>query len=290
MGDYQHLFGDPDRFPTLPDVVVRIQRELADPECDIRTIAGMIELDPVISAHIVRIANSPLFGASNGFQSVERAVMRLGLSQTRNAVMSIALLKLVPELPEPYDVRDFWMLGLGTAMVARKLATSMTGVDPEQAYLVGLVHEIGALYLAVAFPDRFARAMGALADAGDSALAIEREFGVGLPIAGAMLLQEWNFPQVIASAVQYQLDPENAPEARELALIVFSADRICRDLGLGVGSPAVLGPWVQQIPAAFRAELAKQSGDDVLSHLSGARDDLDEIAEFARSVYSADAG
>ena len=277
-----------EKFPTLPDVVLRVSRALLDPEADLHAVAQMIELDPTLSAHLIRAANSPLFGTLS-VDSVGRALGRLGTEQTRSAVITVALLKTVPKLPSPYSIRSFWVLGLASGVVARRIARDLAFPDPEQAYLAALVHCLGEAYLAIEYTDRVRGAMQNWRElGGEFEDYLSKEFGCELPEVTAGLLASWNFPPAIVEAVRWHWYPDCAPADQSmLASIVLAADRLCRDLGLGVADP---GPeekaWIEDVPEEFEQRLAQRGYPDLTFYLLDLHDDLREVERFANSVFS----
>ena len=277
-----------DKFPTLPDVVLRVSRALLDPDADLQHVAHMIELDSALSAHLIRAANSPLFGGMS-VDTVGRALGRLGTQQTRNAVITVALLKTVPKLPSPYSVRSFWVLGLASAVVARRIAHDLSYPDPEQAYLAALVHCLGEAYLAIEYTERVRGAMQAWRErGGEFEDYLTQEFGCEVPEITAGLLESWNFPRAITQAIRWHWYPDCAPSDQALlASIVLAADRLCRDLGLGVADP---GPdekaWIEDVQHEFEQRLAQRGYPDLTFYLLDLHDDLREVERFAHSVFA----
>ncbi len=108
MPSVKELVRELSPLPTLPDVALRAQQMLAHPDVGLMHVAEVIALDPVVSSRIVRMANSPLYGATSGTEcSLSHAVMRLGTKQTRSVVMTVAVMQTVPELPPPMTVISF---------------------------------------------------------------------------------------------------------------------------------------------------------------------------------------
>lgn len=105
--------------PTLPAIPVQIMRRMDDPlGCDLREIARLAERDPIVSAQLLRLANSALFGGLGRTETVIDAVVRLGLSDTRKIVLTIALVETFPESADSFDVRRFWTFSLASALCA----------------------------------------------------------------------------------------------------------------------------------------------------------------------------
>ena len=137
----------------MPEVALAVWKELESPDCQIQKVADMISQDPMLSAKVINIANSPMFGGS-AQTAVGPAILRLGTKETSRIVSTVSVMDSVRELPPPLAPSDFWMLGLGTALSGRKLAEELKYADPEEVYLAGLVHCLGDGVLAINFPDR----------------------------------------------------------------------------------------------------------------------------------------
>ena len=112
MTGLEQLTQNLDRFPTIPQVALKVIRELEAPDCDLEQVAEMITLDAVLAARVIKLANSPIFGAEVPARSAKQAVVRLGTKETRNTIQAVAVMNTLPELPEPLNVIHFWSLGL----------------------------------------------------------------------------------------------------------------------------------------------------------------------------------
>ncbi len=146
--------------PTLPAIPVQIMRRMDDPlGCDLREIARLAERDPIVSAQLLRLANSALVGGLGRAETAIDAVVRLGLSDTRKIVLTIALVETFPDSADSFDVRRFWTFSLASALCAEHVAKGIGYVSPARAYLAGLVHRIGDAALALGWPERFAEAL-----------------------------------------------------------------------------------------------------------------------------------
>jgi HD-like signal output (HDOD) protein len=245
----ENLFKSLSSLPVIPEVAMRAQQLLDDPDVHLGKLADVLSMDPVLAVRISRLADSPLYGARGANLSLRQAVQRLGIPETRRIVMTVAVMNAMPTLPEPMDMRVFWRLGLGTALVGRQLAEDIKFNRPEQAYLAGLVHTLGEATLAINRTAEFAKAFQRATSQHRELHAVLREtFGVSPEQLTAHMLGVWGFPREIGEAVEFYLDARSAPQQKLLASIVYAADRMCRGLGL---APEELGEgtddWVDQI-------------------------------------------
>lgn len=241
----------------IPEVALRAQQMLDDPDVHLGKLADVLGLDPVLSVRIARLADSPLYGARGTALSLRQAVQRLGIPETRRVVMTVAVMNALPELPAPMSVHVFWRLGLGTALVGRQLAEDIKFARPEQAYLAGLVHTIGEATLAINRPQEFGKAFQRASKHGlELHAALRDAFGVSPAELTAHMLRLWGFPPDICQAVEFYLDARAAPEQqRLLASIVFAADRMCRGLGL---APEEGGEGAEDWPSQIAPELCER--------------------------------
>jgi len=240
----------------IPEVALRAQQMLDDPDVHLGKLADVLGADPVLSVRIARLADSPLYGARGTALSLRQAVQRLGIPETRRVVMTVAVMNALPELPPPMSVHVFWRLGLGSALIGRQLAEDIKFARPEQAYLACLVHTIGEATLAINRPQEFGKAFQNASKQGlELHAALRQTFGVGPAELTAHMLRLWGFPREICEAVEFYLDARAAPEQRLLASIVFAADRMCRGLGL---APEESGEGAEDWPSQIAPELCER--------------------------------
>jgi len=288
MDPLQELLVQVDKLPTLPDMIVRIESELDDPECHLRRVAELIALDPVLTGHLLRLANSVLFGGSGRTTSTLAAVTRLGIDETRRLVLTSAVIHVFPDEPTGFDLREFWTLGLASAICARQIARDLRMATPDLAYLAGLVHCLGEAVLAVYFPPRFSKALAAAKlESGDLAEATWAEFGITHPVLAAHILERWNFPRPVIEAVAHQLAPDAAPNEALLASIVLASDRICRELGFASFQPSgPKRPWLAEIPDEFTCLLLETGFPELDAYVNEQKDHLQEVGALVSSFFS----
>lgn len=148
--------------PSFPDTVVRTRQALDDPDCDAVKLARIIGSDPVLAAQTVRMANSAAYNPSGERVSdLPRAISRLGHNTIRNTALALAVRQLaqsdgVRELRAPLGV--LWEHSVQVAALSHVVARKLTRLNPDEAMLAGLVHDIGKFYIlrrTVEFPALF---------------------------------------------------------------------------------------------------------------------------------------
>lgn len=273
--------------PTLPDVALRAQRMLNDPECSMAEVAELVGRDPVLAARIVAIANSSLYGSGSQPFRLTQAVMRLGSRETRRIVVTVAVMSTVPSLPEPLSLQTFWAMGLGAAVAARKLAEDLKHSDPEFAYLAGLMHAMGPALIAFKRPSEFGRAVELSRERGvELAESVGEVFSLDVATFTAQLLRSWDVPEPVCAAVEFRHRADDAPDDPLLAAILHAAARICRGLGLnpeahGEGDEA----WYAGMPAVLEDAIAALGFDDMDWYLLCQFQDMLEIEDIVRETF-----
>ena len=138
-------------FPTCFDTVLRLRKILQDPNHSLATIAKALSIEPLISAKLLRMANSVAYNpAGNDVKDLQSAVSRLGLNTVRSASMAIVMTQLLRAkgMAGFSDItQSLWEHSVRTAAAAKVIAKAMTVLNPEEAMLAGLIHDLGAFYM-----------------------------------------------------------------------------------------------------------------------------------------------
>ena len=232
--------------------------------------------------YCLRVANPPGFEKSGWAPS-----LRSFTDTARQSVLTVGVIAALPKLPPPLDARDFWTLGLATAIFSRQLARDLGHPDDEQAYLAGLVHGVGEAILAIHETDRY---RAAVEKAREHKITIEHaltlEFGFSHAEFCGHVLERWHFSDTIAEAVAWHLDPMKAPRDSRLAGIVLTADRIARDLGLGPEEPGLSQhAWIARLPREIENGILRLGYPDFTFYLMERREFLSDIYAFVSAVY-----
>ncbi|WNW09773.1 HDOD domain-containing protein [Pseudomonas sp. DTU_2021_1001937_2_SI_NGA_ILE_001] len=267
--DIEHVFADLQSLPSIPKVAQDLMLQFDNPSSSLESIARNIEKDPVISAKILRLANSARFRGSRDSSSIEDAAMRLGFNTLRTLVMASAVTGAFKAVPN-FDLKDFWLKSFEVAGIARLLA-KQTGVDAEIAFTCGVMHNIGELLIQTGAPAVAERLNNASRSGASGRAANETlHLGFGYPEVGAELARRWHLPNVIQQAIAFQARPMQAPENAPLPRIIAQAIVVCEALQEHGGATpeamaAVSGPLFdgidldtlfKQLPAVLEADQA----------------------------------
>jgi putative nucleotidyltransferase with HDIG domain len=270
--------------PSLPTILQDVARKLDDPDTDVRDIGKLLKNDPVLTTRILRLVNSSYFSLPNKVTDVQRAVTVLGFKRIRSLVFSTRIIDLFPAKgTEEFNLEIFWSHALTTALAAEVVAEQVPGVSEEDAFLAGLLHDIGKILLAAYLPDIFAAWLQQL-QSNPEQYPYEMEqqkMGADHGRIGAWFIKQWNMAPNVVTAVAFHHHPElalnsaQAPNAQELAAVVHVADIIARGVGIGCS------PWDQVPPRNRQAwrllNILPDQFDDLIGRLAQKVEDAEEF-------------
>ena len=246
--------------PTIPRVVQSLIAALRDPDVDGRQIAKALAQDPVLSAKVLRLANSSFFGGQRSMASIDAAVAMIGVQALNRLIVACGVATAFQSIPG-IDLHVFWRDALVAATAARKLAPHFAA-DAEEAYVCGLLHATGHLILCQTYPDiadfvftGFAPARGA------ELAAIEADnFGIDHPTVGALWVEAIGFPQAVVETIRNAAKPPAVAD-RPLDLALRSA---C-GLAAAVAGNEAVDPALARLPPVVRA---RYSGADGVANIA----------------------
>ncbi len=180
--------------PTLPDMAVKIRELIDDPNVSADKLINLLSADPVISAHIIKAANSAALSNGTSVDTLRAAITRLGYRMLRNLVMTVTMNKLFKaESPAiNQQLKKLWEHSRIVAANSFVIALHQKHLKPEQAMLAGVVHNLGALPLCI-YADRHHPRLDQATLEG-----LVRRFAARV---GARLLQSWHFPEELVGVV-----------------------------------------------------------------------------------------
>jgi putative nucleotidyltransferase with HDIG domain len=221
--------------PALPSIVLDLIHSLGRENVDVTALAEKMSRDQALAAKMLRLANSSFYGLAGKVKTVKQAIVVLGFDSARAlAVASKVIGSIQSDGGRPADVADFWRHSIATALCAKNLARQ-AGIDPDAAFIAGLLHDIGRLVLATRFPAEYAKVQ---ADCERHDMPVDaaelRVFGLDHQRAGQMLAEAWKFPPLIQRAIGQHHAPASA-DLGDLPGVVHAANAMVHALDLGGG-------------------------------------------------------
>lgn len=240
--------------PALPVIAQKLLSLKLDSEEGERQMMLLISQDPMISAKIIGLANSPLLGVTRTVATVKDAAMLLGLTRVKSVATGIAVMSLVSKPVGRFDPQELWLHNMAVAFAMLPVVRAMpvkNRPQDDQIFLAGMLHDIG--YLALAHLDtqrsddlhtRFIIEQDRLA------IEVERELlEITHDELGAVLAKQWNLPGEIVAVIRYHHTPDaaEATEGQPLVRILNITEKLLPPVGLHefVGSYIATEEWTE---------------------------------------------
>ena len=218
--------------PTLPHVVQKLASMIGRPNISAEEIGALIERDQVLSAKVLRLANSPFYGFPSRIASVAHAVVVLGLS----VVKGLTLCATAFDMMKNAGMNELWRHSLGVAITAHILGAKAGMKNPEEVFVGGLLHDIGKVVLYVKWPDVGHQITLATRNTSRSLMETEQAlFEVSHADVGGWLATAWHLPTSLREPILHHHSPSAAQDAKLQTAIVHVADVLVK--GLACGNP-----------------------------------------------------
>ncbi len=248
-----------DGVSTLPHVAMKVMRLANDPESSTQNLKDAVESDPALSARVLRCINASAYALRSKITNLHQAISFLGFTQVRNLAItgSVSEAFKIEEKIGPYRRPELWRHMVCVAVCARLIAARRKLREFEDAFLAGLLHDIGIVLEDQFIHDEF-RAMIQSLDGERTLVEQEREyFGFDHTTLGAHVAQEWKFPSAVQAAINHHHDSKSY-QGEDAAIIhcVEVANLICTLKG----APSV-GMKLVRLPRHALAALSLQKED-----------------------------
>ncbi|MBX3361021.1 MAG: HDOD domain-containing protein [Phycisphaeraceae bacterium] len=199
--------------PSLPAVAVRVIELTSDPNVKLADIGRVVEADQGLTTKILRTVNSSFYGLRQKCGSIQKALVMLGLNPVKSLALSFSLVKAVEDGHEgcTFDFTSYWRRGLYTAVAARVLGGIVRLDDPDEAFLGGLLQDVGMVAMHRALGARYDEVLRSASHHRDLVPLELSAFELQHPDVGAMLAERWKLPAQIVLPVRYHERPTAAP-------------------------------------------------------------------------------
>jgi len=215
--------------PPFPNTVLELTSVLSSPSVDVKKAGKLIRTDPSLSAQVLRMCNSPMFGLRSRVISIEQATILLGTERLRSLALTSSLVDYAGfGLPRD-QVTNFWRHSFLAALLSERLAKAIEYSEKEQAYIAGLLHDIGQVpQWMLAVEERTIYKTAPPANWADNT-SIERDhFGTDHCAIGSSMALSWNFMPSFIDVLGYHHEPEEAQHDPNLVEIVATIEHYLR--------------------------------------------------------------
>jgi len=234
---------------TLPEVTQRILAITEDPDASAHDLNEVLKHDMALSAKLLRVVNSAFYGLPGRVSDLDRAIVLLGFQAVRNLAVAATMASLFAGEGLPvagFSAKGLWRHSIATGVTARSIV-NVAGFRSlrEEAFLAGIIHDIGILVEYQFAGDKFAKLIGSI-DQDTTLLAAEQNMlDITHQQIGQALAELWKFPRNMQLVIGYHHQPTKLPEERRLLpAAVALADGISQDCGFGflTAGPAAEAP------------------------------------------------
>jgi len=218
--------------PTLPNIVIKVNKLLQDPETSIKELGKTIETDQAMATKILRLVNSTFYGFRSKIRNIPHAIIILGFNNVRNALVSVAIIKTFSgkKTFEGFEMEDFWRHSVAVAVTSKYLSEQSSLDSPDDCFVAGLLHDIGKLVLCLHFTELFGLVWESAKEDGLSFYEAERKLSpVSHAQIGGYLAKKWQFPDSLVDSISNHHAIEESVSNLNQLIIVHTANTIANN-------------------------------------------------------------
>jgi len=222
--------------PTIPAVATQVLQLLDQPDVSVEEVADLMLSDQVMTARVMKMLNSPVYKPTHEISSLKRALVYLGLKHIREVALTTSFINAFDAPSGALDISTFWEHSFGVGMVSKLIAEKIGYPDLEKAYIAGIIHDIGEVFLSSFLPVEFQKLLDSIKDKPVKLVDEEaRQLGTTHSEIGLCMARKWNFPDAYCEIIACHHNPSEATIDPILCAVVNLADLFwsVRDINYG---------------------------------------------------------
>ncbi len=226
--------------PPLPEVVCELTKLIDNPKSTAEDLAKVISKDQSLTARVLRLVNSSYYAFRSKISKVSHAISLMGFTAIKNIVLGLSLIDTFrkKESDDGLNHEMFWEHSLGAATAAKAIGEKAGYISPEEAFVAGLIHDIGKVIFDMAAPKEYEYVLKVAAEKHRTIHSVEEEFiGYSHGELGCELARTWNLPEKLRTAIRNHHDDE--PQ-EQLTKIVLAADTLTKAASVGFGGDVIV--------------------------------------------------
>ncbi|MDD2899841.1 MAG: HDOD domain-containing protein [Desulfuromonadaceae bacterium] len=230
------LVGAVDDLPTIPIVATKVLQLLDNPDVSVEEIADLMLTDQVMTARVMKLLNSPVYKPTQEITSLKRALVYLGLRHVRELALTTSVINAFDGTSGALELNAFWEHSFGVGMVSKIIATKIGYQDLEKAYISGIIHDLGEVFLSNFLREPFMEVLDYIKTRPVKLVDAEAELlGTTHCEIGLCMARKWNFPDSYCDVIANHHNPGEATVDPILCAIVNLSDLFCtvRELNYG---------------------------------------------------------
>ncbi len=215
---------EPTQIPAMPHVIVKALNIIKDEGAGLNTLANIISYDQALSTQVLKLVNSAYYGLSQQITSISKAIALIGMNQTKNIILTVAMKSML----STSGGKELWEHSVKCAIACEQLAKDFKLMNPDEAFILGFLHDIGKILLYKKSSVLFAKA-NELANRGLNVIEAEKIFfKTNHSEVGFFLATQWKLSIIIANAIKYHHDPLKS-SMLNVASLVYFADNLVKE-------------------------------------------------------------
>ncbi|GAB6086296.1 HDOD domain-containing protein [Alkaliphilus crotonatoxidans] len=234
----QEIISRVEDIPTLPDTITRIIQLTDDANSTVQDIEREVLKDQSLTTKILRLANSAYYGYPRTISTISQATVLLGFQTVRSMALSATVSNILDKELEGYALESKALLrqSQACAMISRFLAKKLRFSKAENAYVAGLLRDIGKVILNYYITEQYQQVINEVETRGITFLeAEEMILGFNHAEVGAKIAEKWNLPEELVEAIAYHHTPDRAKVNEKMTAIVHVSDAMIMMMGMGLG-------------------------------------------------------
>jgi len=272
MKDIKAIIQKIDKLKPMPQVAQKVMSIAQDPQSSMSDLSEIIIYDQALTANLLRVCNSALFGVPKEVESVQQAIVYLGMDQVVDLVLMSGGAANMKDKQDGYDLGegDLWKYSVSSALIARELAERGKVENSHLIFTAALVKDIGKVVLNQYVADSYEK-INLLVSKHEFSFKEAEKAVIGIDHAelGSMVAEKWNFSKKMVDIIKFHHSPGESEKSLLETSIVHMADTLCMMMGIGVGSDG----------------LSYRFDNDVAERLNFSERDLQEaIAGFGEKI------
>lgn len=233
-----------EKIPPFPDVVWKVM-PLVEQLASVAQIEAVIRYDPVITAKVLAVSQSPNFSRGQKIHSLRDAIVLLGQQRLVQVILAACSSTYLMEEAPGYDLREgeLWEHSVATALMTEIVAEHQGWKDKMTAFTAAILHDIGKTILHHFVSTYFDAIIGRVGEKKMGFLDAEREvLGIDHQELGRMIAFKWNLPPPLVTAIGFHHQPRETQEHRQLVALVYLCNRMVSAMGIGCGVDGLMQP------------------------------------------------
>jgi len=267
------LFSETHNLPNIPKVVKELIDNFNNENSSAEDISKKVQMDQVLSAKVMRLANSARYGAGRKISSIDSAVVMLGFNTLKTLVVASGITGAFKDIPH-FDKKQFWRDSFTVASIS-KLIGKHAGTDLETAFTAGMMSNIGELLICISKGDAESKIDKLVAAGADRTELQKSQYGYDFTEVGEELAKRWNFPEDIQAAIRQQHNPLDFDNFSLLSGIVYLAIYINEALKKDTEKEEILANFPTEVANKLKINLVDFF--EAIIVLTEAEDDIDQL-------------